>query len=186
MAVAKTGKKTNKKGNRFIDDTRPSGVVSVKSSKSVKRWAFEKPEKFPCVTYRVPVGDLEQGLPPADTLLAQPVTEDEPKSPPKTPSSVGKTPYELKCAKALAEILNGSTEVTNDAGRVDVLTKNAVIELKIAHNWKHGIGQLLVYGYYYPGRSLELVLVGAGADEYLAAARFHCNRFSISVSVFGV
>lgn len=37
------------------------------------------------------------------------------------------------------------TEVTIESGRVDILTPDKVIEVKVAKNWKHALGQTLVY-----------------------------------------
>jgi len=45
----------------------------------------------------------------------------------------------------LAEQLQGEIEVETAFGRADVVTDNEVIEIKRLHNWKHALGQVLVY-----------------------------------------
>lgn len=170
---------------------RSKTITTKSSARASSRWQFEKPDKAECVSYTVPPDRLAEFL--ASGLTVQeflgPILKSESllDAPPavipqKIPST--KSAYELKCAKELAIALQGQTEVTTEAGRIDVLTVSEVIELKMAHNWKHGIGQLLVYGFYFPDRSLHLVLVGSNADDYLDIARQHCQRFRIQVSVY--
>eukprot|EP00854_Cymbomonas_tetramitiformis_P022799 gene22799-27546_t len=45
----------------------------------------------------------------------------------------------------LAKSLNGTTEVAVDAGRVDVMTDNEIIEVKHVVAWKHAYGQVKSY-----------------------------------------
>ena len=45
----------------------------------------------------------------------------------------------------LADQLQGEIEVETAFGRADVVTENEVIEIKRLHNWKHALGQVLVY-----------------------------------------
>ena len=53
-----------------------------------------------------------------------------------------------------------SAEVSTPIGRVDCISNKRIIEVKQIKHWKHGLGQLLSYSYYFPGRGLELVLFG--------------------------
>lgn len=69
----------------------------------------------------------------------------------------------------LAKKLRGKTEVACDVGyvgRIDVLTKRYVIEVKSCANWTHGIGQLLMYGRAHPDHKLRLHLFDHDADKY--------------------
>ncbi len=189
----------------------------IGTPRASKRWQFEKPEKRPCVTYTVPIEQLDQLRDRFDKELigddrsairhwkevapgkrhnvAVWVEPQEPKVQAPTFSFqstlfsctwASKTRYEIECSRRLAIVLNGSTEVTTEVGRIDVLTNSELIELKVAHNWKHGIGQLLAYGFYHQQRELHLILVGSNADEYVDIARFHCDRFNIKVSTFNL
>lgn len=49
----------------------------------------------------------------------------------------------------IAEEENGKREVETDCGFIDVLTDSKVIEVKQADNWKHAVGQVLMYGISY-------------------------------------
>ncbi len=46
---------------------------------------------------------------------------------------------------ALAQRLNGQTEVCIDGGRIDVLTDTLAIEVDFPHKWHEGLGQALHY-----------------------------------------
>lgn len=52
---------------------------------------------------------------------------------------------EKQVADELAHKLNGKREVLIECGRMDIATNDEVIEVKIAHNWKHALGQVLAY-----------------------------------------
>lgn len=50
----------------------------------------------------------------------------------------------------LHEVLSGLCEVVTPVGKIDILTDNLLIEIKKAKDWKTAVGQLLMYGNYYP------------------------------------
>jgi hypothetical protein len=50
----------------------------------------------------------------------------------------------------LAEKLKGDTEVETNFGKADIITKDQIIEVKCASNWKHALGQVLAYSIDYP------------------------------------
>jgi hypothetical protein len=60
----------------------------------------------------------------------------------------------------LAQQLKGQKEVQTPVGRIDVLTKTEIIELKNVKNWKAAIGQVKCYGQYYPNHRLRVHLFG--------------------------
>ena len=45
----------------------------------------------------------------------------------------------------IAKCMNGQTEITVENGRIDVVTATHAIEVELAENWKHAIGQSLWY-----------------------------------------
>ncbi|MGI2908345.1 hypothetical protein [Tolypothrix sp. VBCCA 56010] len=90
-----------------------------------------------------------------------------------------KTFAEQKMSDYLALKLGGVRESINPSGRVDVLTKDYVIEVKVASHWKHGVGQALIYSFYYPDRLPALFLFGSDAPLYRDLAKQHCERFGI-------
>lgn len=98
---------------------------------------------------------------------------------PNTETSVRKTLIEQGKSDFLANELNGYREVKNPAGRVDVLTSEYVIEVKEANNWKHAIGQILVYSFYYPNHKPMLYLFGDDLANYRLIAQEHCKRLGI-------
>jgi hypothetical protein len=97
--------------------------------------------------------------------------------------SFPKNPVELRFCHNLAAQINGQCEFPTPCGRIDILTENSVIEAKIAHNWKHGIGQLFVYGSYFPNRKQVLWLIGEDAEYYVAMAKPHCDRAGVELRV---
>nr|AEX63341.1 putative KilA-N domain-containing protein [Moumouvirus Monve] len=48
--------------------------------------------------------------------------------------------------------LGGSVEVKTKIGKIDLLTKDTIIEIKDYDDWKHGLGQLLSYSFFYPNK----------------------------------
>ncbi len=53
---------------------------------------------------------------------------------------------------------DGSVEVETPAGFIDVLTSDKIIEVKQEHNWKHELGQIKCYGFYYPTKEKWIYL----------------------------
>lgn len=64
----------------------------------------------------------------------------------------------------LAKSLNGKTEVVIPGGRIDILSANQIIEVKHIRNWKAALGQILVYGSYYPHHQKRIHLFGQEND----------------------
>lgn len=59
--------------------------------------------------------------------------------------------YELEAKKELIEELveqgySVHTEVQTIVGRIDIVTEHEIIEVKKYNNWKHAVGQILMYG----------------------------------------
>jgi hypothetical protein len=53
---------------------------------------------------------------------------------------------------------DGSIEVETPTGFIDVLTVDKIIEVKQEHNWKHALGQVKCYGFYYPNKEKWIYL----------------------------
>lgn len=73
---------------------------------------------------------------------------------------------ERQVQKRLAQTLNGKTEVQCKTGVIDILTKSEIIEVKKAKEWKHAIGQVLIYQLEYPNRQARIHLYGECSDEF--------------------
>ena len=60
----------------------------------------------------------------------------------------------------LAKSLNGQTEVKVPSGRIDILTRNQIIEVKHIKKWNAALGQIITYGYHYPNHQKRIHLFG--------------------------
>jgi hypothetical protein len=84
----------------------------------------------------------------------------------------------------IAKELQGRTEVACACGGLaDVVSATTLCEVKQAHEWRHGLGQLLAYASdprFQGTRELRLHLLGGG--ERLSAARRVCKRFGVRVT----
>lgn len=86
---------------------------------------------------------------------------------------------ELKISKKLALSLKGRTEVEVPSGRIDVLTKTEVIEVKSAEQWKSAIGQVLTYSAYYPKCQPRIHLFGKVNLKQKKVIEFQCDRLGV-------
>lgn len=82
----------------------------------------------------------------------------------------------------LAKELNGRKEVFTEAGVIDLLTSEEIIEIKGVKQWKAGIGQLMVYGEYYRSHRKRLHLFGDCHESFLVIVQKHCNKRRIVLS----
>ena len=67
---------------------------------------------------------------------------------------------EKKIQIELAASLQGQMEVKTPVGFIDILTQTHIIEIKEASCWKHALGQILIYGEYYPNYNKKIILFG--------------------------
>lgn len=72
---------------------------------------------------------------------------------------------ESKVRDSLAKKLNGQVEVSTPVGRIDILTEEEIIEVKNWNSWKCGLGQILVYGTYYPEKLKRIHCFGKPASD---------------------
>lgn len=82
----------------------------------------------------------------------------------------------------LQSSLGGEAEVATQAGNIDLLTESELIEIKHIKQWKAAIGQLLIYGFYYPTHTLRLHLFGECKDSTFSFIQGHCTRLGIQVT----
>ena len=57
-------------------------------------------------------------------------------------------------------ISNSQIEVVTKSGRIDILTPLEIIEVKQVRKYKHAMGQILSYSYYYPKHQRRIHLYG--------------------------
>lgn len=65
----------------------------------------------------------------------------------------------------LSKELNGETEVNTEFGKIDLLTKDEIVEIKHLNKWKHAFGQVLSYSKFYPNHKMRIHLFYF-EDEY--------------------
>ena len=88
---------------------------------------------------------------------------------------------------SLQEKLGGQLEVECPAGYVDLLTPIQIIEIKNINSWKCALGQILVYGSYFPQHQKRIHLFGKKItkDENMNKLRLiqrHCNAHNVIVT----
>lgn len=82
----------------------------------------------------------------------------------------------------LASELHGNVEVTCKGGRIDILTSDYVVEVKVGHHWSHALGQVLVYGASYPKKRKRVHLFDV-EDIDVDFAKEICASHDVEVSV---
>ena len=85
-------------------------------------------------------------------------------------------------SNALAKELNGKREVRTLAGNIDVLASSQIIEVKEIKFWKAALGQVLVYGHYYPSHQKRIHLYGETQESFLEMINSHCAKFNVTVT----
>lgn len=83
----------------------------------------------------------------------------------------------------LQDELGGFIEVATPVGRVDLLTKTQIIEVKHFKDWKAALGQILVYSAFYPEHQKRIHLFGTAAElAKLADIQAACLGFDVLVT----
>lgn len=100
----------------------------------------------------------------------------------KTRLENSKSP-EKQVQNKLAKHLKGATEVPTVAGRIDILTSSEIIEVKEVRQWKSALGQVLVYGEYYPCHKKRIHLFGKCHDSFVSIVKKHCEKFDVIVTL---
>ncbi len=94
-----------------------------------------------------------------------------------------RTPEEIAIARGFKEVFNARLEVRTPAGIVDLVSDEyqMIAEIKRIGNWKHAIGQILVYKHYFPDKTPFIILFGEADDKFKDMVREHAKRFLIAV-----
>jgi hypothetical protein len=82
----------------------------------------------------------------------------------------------------LAQKLKGKIEIKTLAGVIDILTQTEIIEVKSIREWKSALGQILVYGDYYPSHQKRIHLFGKTEKSFLNIVRQHCEKRGVKVT----
>ena len=86
---------------------------------------------------------------------------------------------EKKIQSILYEKHGGKIEVETEYGYIDLLTDTEIIEIKNGENWKHGMGQIIVYGEYYPKHQKRLHLFDININNKINEI---CKKYDIIVT----
>ncbi len=83
----------------------------------------------------------------------------------------------------LAATIPGSQiEVATESGRIDILTPSEVIEVKQVRRYKHAMGQVTSYGYYYPQHIRRIHLYGKVSSKQRQLIIQECRNAQITVT----
>lgn len=94
--------------------------------------------------------------------------------------SHNKNNKEREVVERLLETLdNPDTEVETIYGYIDILTDTEIIEVKVAKNWKHSIGQILVYSKAYPTHNKRIHLFDMSDTLDIDSIKDVCDSFDI-------
>ena len=111
-----------------------SPIVFLKINNIINEWRKMSPDNQ--IRFRKDIGDgIKEGVGMFESSQTESVVRDK---------------------IALDE--NGIVEVKTEVGFIDVLTDTKIIEVKKFHNWKHALGQIECYGYFYPNRQKWIYL----------------------------
>ncbi|NEP61453.1 MAG: hypothetical protein F6K31_31630 [Symploca sp. SIO2G7] len=106
---------------------------------------------------------------------------------PELPSFALKTKKQYKSPekqvqKRLAQSLRGKIEVQCKSGSIDVLTDTQIIEVKKCKDWKHAIGQVLVYQLEYPDRQSRIHLYETCSNEFQSMVISFASQLNVVVT----
>ncbi|WP_193197961.1 hypothetical protein [Nostoc sp. MG11] len=73
-------------------------------------------------------------------------------------------------------------EVNTPVEKIDILTDKEIIEVKRVSGWKSAVGQILIYGHYYPNHQKRIHLFGKCSPNIKQLIQLHCDQFNIQVT----
>lgn len=97
-------------------------------------------------------------------------------------SAKGERGAEVDYSNYLAATLPGQREVPTPTGFIDVLTSEQIIEVKYFQYWKHAIGQVQMYGLYYPLHEKRVHLYGALDEQKLGQITKWSKQVGVTIT----
>lgn len=85
--------------------------------------------------------------------------------------------------KKLQKKYGGEIEVPTKIGNIDLLTDDSIIEIKTYDNWKHAVGQIIMYSKFYPNKDKYICLFDAN-DKDVKMIKKLCSEDNINVLVY--
>jgi len=177
-------------------DNRQNGLTSKYSEVAQRCDSFKFPgrgqqftpvankENILCIIGLLPGALLLQGFESLSKVLA--ITKDEYSQFlfrfPQKAKRPSRFVLEKDVQLSLQALIGGILEVKTPAGDIDLLTADQVIEVKRVNDWKSALGQILVYGKYYPSHQKRIHLFGETQTSYLELIRSHCSTLNVIVT----
>jgi hypothetical protein len=96
--------------------------------------------------------------------------------------SVSNQQKEKEIQQKLALSKNAQTEVSTKAGFIDIVAQKEIIEVKNIKDWKHAVGQIIIYGLEYPKKKKRIHLFGKCSEDFKLMVVSYCDQLDISVS----
>lgn len=125
----------------------------------------------------------------SEAVIKEVTTPPKPNQPPKRRTSKSKTATsstkrnESYYRDKLARKLGGKTEVSvPGGGRIDILTRSEIIEVKRIAGWRGAIGQIRTYGHSYPNHRKRLHLFGDKLKADVRQIESTCRREDVWVT----
>ena len=78
--------------------------------------------------------------------------------------------------------MGGTREVPVPGGKIDLLTKTQIIEVKKASKCTQALGQILVYSIFYPNHQKRVHLFGKANYKLIEAFEEQCKLLNIIVT----
>lgn len=82
----------------------------------------------------------------------------------------------------IGKLFHPVVEVNTPVGKIDILTDHEIIEIKNVSAWKSAVGQILIYGHYYPNHQKRIHLFGKCSPNIKQLIQLHCDQFNIQVT----
>ncbi|MEM7593064.1 MAG: hypothetical protein AAF383_16365 [Cyanobacteria bacterium P01_A01_bin.83] len=99
------------------------------------------------------------------------------------PKAKNKRQTEKVVRDRLASTISGSKmEVVTKSGRIDILTPSEIIEVKQVRRYKHAMGQVTSYSYYYPQHIRRIHLYGKVSSKQRKLIIQECFTTNIAVT----
>lgn len=91
---------------------------------------------------------------------------------------------EKQVQKILVKELKGVPEVVTEFGKIDILTKEKIIEIKEFKGYKSALGQILIYGSVYPNHKKYIYLFDVIDCECIEKIKQLYNKYDVQLKIF--
>jgi hypothetical protein len=142
-------------------------------------------EKFACQLAQDVItrtGELIIDISNEQIPLLKPALEELQKSTCRYQKSKTSQREKIICQHLAKKIPYSKTEVVTPSGRIDILTPSKIIEVKNVRQYKHAIGQVISYSYYYPNHQRCIHLFGKVSLKQRILIEKECQLANVKVT----